>query len=148
MTLDAIVVGTDFSEQSRAALDWAIDLARTIGSVRLILVHVYDLPLVGFPDAALMVDASTAARISDAAQASLNAEVARGSDRGVALESLLRQGDPSDVLPFLAVAEKAGLIVVGSHGRRGLARALLGSVAESVLRSSNTPVVVVPVHDS
>ena len=144
--LDAIVVGTDFSAPSRLALDWAIELARGLGGVRVVVVHVFDIPLVGFPDAALMVEASTAARLSDAAQASINEELARVHDRGIPLAGLLRQGDPREVLATVAAAEKAGLIVVGSHGRRGFARALLGSVAEAVVRASGIPVVVVPAH--
>jgi nucleotide-binding universal stress UspA family protein len=63
---------------------------------------------------------------------------------GVAVEGLLRQGDARDTLSALAASIGAGLIVVGSHGRRGIARALLGSVAEHLARTStNIPVTVV-----
>jgi len=55
----------------------------------------------------------------------------------------VRQGDPRDVVPALAASQKADLVVVGSHGRRGLARAVLGSVAEAIVRGSSVPVVVV-----
>jgi nucleotide-binding universal stress UspA family protein len=144
MKLDPILVGTDFSAQSRAALEWAIELARPIGA-RVLVVHVFDLPLIGFLDASIVVDAVTAARISADAQAALDAVVSRARDHvdGVTVEGLLRQGDPRIVLPELAVSVDAALLVVGSHGRRGLSRALLGSVAESVVRASTVPVVVV-----
>ena len=137
-----ILVGTDFSDLARAALDWAVDLADPLGA-RIVVAHVFDLPIVGFPDAALMVDAHTAARLSDDAQKALDAEIARVRDRGVAVDGTLKQGDPRDILPVLATSLDAGLIVIASHGRRGLAHALLGSVAESVMRGSKIPVTVV-----
>jgi nucleotide-binding universal stress UspA family protein len=141
-----ILVGTDFSDLARAALDWAVDLADPLGA-RIVVAHVFDLPIVGFPDAALMVDAHTAARLSDDAQKALDAEIARvrdrGVGRGVAIDGTLKQGDPRDILPVLATSLDAGLIVIASHGRRGLAHALLGSVAESVIRGSKVPVTVV-----
>jgi nucleotide-binding universal stress UspA family protein len=142
MTIRSVFAATDFSEPSRAAVDWAAGLARTLGA-RLIVTHVYDLPIVGFPDAALLVDSKTAARMSDAAQKQLDAEVARARPVTSDVEGLLRQGDPRVAIPELAASRDAALLVVGSHGRKGLPRALLGSVAESILRSSKVPVVVV-----
>ncbi|HEY6462637.1 MAG TPA: universal stress protein [Polyangiaceae bacterium] len=142
--IETILVATDFSEQSRAAVDWAVDLAKPLGA-KVVVVHAYALPIVGILDASLMVDATTAARMSTEAQTALDAEVKRASGRGVgvAVEGSLREGDAREVLPQAATDTKAGLLVVGSHGRRGLQRALLGSVAENVARSSPVPVVVV-----
>jgi len=142
VNIDTILVATDFSAQARAAADWATTLAGALGA-RVILAHVYDLPIVGFPDGSLLVDAGTAARLSDEAQAALDAEVARIGGRGVKVEGLLRQGDPREVIPSLAKASGAGLIAAGSHGRRGVARALLGSMAEGLVRESTVPVVVI-----
>jgi nucleotide-binding universal stress UspA family protein len=143
MAIGVILVGTDFSDVAREALDWAVDLARQLGA-RVVLAHVFDLPIVGFPDASFIVDPATAARMSDDAQRALDGEVARVGDRGVAVEGLLRQGDARDTLAALAGSIGADLIVVGSHGRRGIARALLGSVAENLARiSTSTPVTVV-----
>jgi nucleotide-binding universal stress UspA family protein len=140
--IDKILVATDFSPQARAATDWAMALAGALGA-RVLVLHVYDLPIVGIPDGSLLVDAHTAARLSDEAQAALNAEVERLQGGGVTLEGVLRQGDPREVIPELARTMGAGLVVAGSHGRRGVARALLGSMAESLVRSSTVPVVVV-----
>jgi len=140
-----ILVGTDFTELARAALDWAVDLASPLDA-RIVVAHVFDLPIVGFPDASLMVDAHTAARLSDDAQRALDTEIARVRDRGVGVDGILKQGDPRDILPALATSLDAGLIVIASHGRRGLAHALLGSVAESVMRASKVPVTVVRQH--
>jgi nucleotide-binding universal stress UspA family protein len=142
MKIDKILVATDFSPQARVACDWAMGLASALGA-SVVVAHVYDLPIVGFPDGALIVDAQTASRLSDEAQAALDAEVARVQGHGVTVEGTLRQGDPRDVIPELAKTLGAGLVVAGSHGRRGIARALLGSMAESLVRSSSVPVVVV-----
>jgi nucleotide-binding universal stress UspA family protein len=137
-----IFVASDFSDTSRIAADWAADFARALGS-KLVVVHAFDMPVVGVPDAAFIVDAKTAAQLSDQAQRALDSEVARLRDLGAEVQGVLRQGDARDVVPKAAETANAGLLVVGSHGRRGLSRALLGSVAESIVRGSKVPVVVV-----
>lgn len=142
MLPERILLASDFSDTARVAADWAADFARTLGA-KLVVVHVFDMPVVGVPDAAFIVDAKTAARLSEQAQRGLDAEIARLRELGVEVEGLLRQGDARDVIPKEAETARAGLVVVGSHGRRGLSRALLGSVAESIVRTSGVPVVVV-----
>lgn len=141
MPLDVILVATDFGDPARAALDWAIELARALGS-RIVLAHVFDLPIVGLPDAAILVGAETAARLSSEAQAALDAEIARAKERGVPLQGVLRQGDPREIVPTVATDVGAKLIVVGSHGRVGVLRGLLGSVAEDIMRRAHVPVTV------
>jgi nucleotide-binding universal stress UspA family protein len=143
MALDVILVGTDFGPQSRHALDWAIELAHRLGS-RIVVAHAFDLPIYGLPDATLLVDAKTASRLSTEAQNGLDAEVSRVRSRGVTIEGELVQGDARQAIPSLATRLGAGLIVVGTHGRHGVARALLGSVAGSIVRAATMPVVVVP----
>jgi nucleotide-binding universal stress UspA family protein len=141
-----ILVATDFSEPSRVALDWAVDLAKPL-EAQVTVAHVFDVPIVGLLDASILVDATTAARLSDAAQTSLDADVAHVRARGISADGLLRQGDPREEIPLLAENLGADLIVVGSHGRRGrLARALIGSVAERILRTSVVPVAVIHRH--
>lgn len=137
-----ILVATDFGDASRAAFDWSLNLAKTLGA-RVILVHVFDLPIIGFPDASIVVGAETATRITNAAQTALEAERSRGAESGVPVEAWLRQGDPREAIPSLAGVADAGLVVVGSHGRRGVVRVRLGSVAEAIVRASSVPVVVV-----
>lgn len=142
MQLDTILIATDFSPQARAAADWALAMAGALGA-RVVVVHVYDLPIVGVPDGSLLVDARTAARLSEEAQAALDGEITRLQGPGVKVEGWLRQGDPREIIPSLAKTAGAGLIVAGSHGRRGVARALLGSMAESLVRDSTIPVAVI-----
>ncbi len=101
------------------------------------------MPIYGVPDAAFLVDAKTAARLSNDAQRALDAEVDRVRELGVTVAGRLLQGDPREVIPPFAAQEAARLLVVGTHGRRGLGRMLLGSVAESIVRVASVPVVVV-----
>ena len=98
--------------------------------------HAYEIPVVGFPDGAMIATADVAARISQAAQEALDKAVAALGGRGVPVDGILRDGAAADEID-------ADLIVIGSHGRRGIAKALLGSVAESVVRHAHRPVVTI-----
>jgi nucleotide-binding universal stress UspA family protein len=141
-TPSKILVSTDFSKASEHAVDYALGLARKLGA-EVILLHAYELPMVGFPDGTLLATAEMANQIITSAQSLLDKMVVSRSDCGVRLTPLLRNGDPRDEI--LATAKRAGadLIVMGTHGRRGLARALLGSVAEAVVRTAECPVLTV-----
>ena len=141
-TLRRILVATDFTETSEQAVDWAIELAAPLGA-SVTVMHAYEIPVVGFPDGALIATAEIAARISDAARAALDAALARRSRRGVTLAGILRQGVAWEEINAVADEMDADLIVIGTHGRRGLARALLGSVAENVIRTAHRPVTTI-----
>lgn len=137
-----ILVATDFSEPSDAALAYAATLGQKLGAA-LHLVNSFELPIAFFPDGVLVVTAEAASRITDAAQTRLREAVDAYAKRGIAVTSHLVQGDAREGI--LSVASKVGadLIVMGTHGRRGLSRALIGSITESVLRTSNVPVLTV-----
>jgi nucleotide-binding universal stress UspA family protein len=141
--LRRILVPTDFTETSDRALDWALDLAARLGSSVVTVMHAYEIPILGFPDGALIATPEIASRISDAARAALDRTVAKSNHRGVPLDSVLRDGVAYEEINAVAEAMNADLIVIGTHGRRGLARALLGSVAENVIRTSTRPVVTI-----
>lgn len=137
--LQRILVPVDFSEKSERALDYAIELAKKVGA-RITLVHAYEIPVYGFTDATLVATPDLAARLSDAAQKTLDALVESRRDRGVPMQAVLRNGVAWEEIAAVAKESQADLIVIGTRGRRGLARALLGSVAESVIRTSDVPV--------
>ena len=141
-SIQRIIVATDFSDLAEAALDQAMDLARQLGA-SVTVVHSYEIPIYGFPDGVLVAPAEVAARISGAAQVSLDGIVQRNQSRGVPIKAVLRMGAPWDEINTLAEEEKADMIVIGTHGRRGLTRALLGSVAERVMRTAVRPLLVV-----
>jgi nucleotide-binding universal stress UspA family protein len=135
------LVATDFSETSDKALDYAVALAKELdGSVTLL--HAYEIPVMGFPDGALIAGPDVAARILNGAQAGLEAQAAKRRGAGVPIAIVLKDDPPWEAVNEVAEEINADLIVIGTHGRRGLARALLGSVAENIIRRAVRPVLV------
>jgi nucleotide-binding universal stress UspA family protein len=137
-----IVVATDFTEISDAAIQAALDLARPLHA-KVTLVHAYEIPVYGFPDGALVATSEIAARINEAAQSALDALVKRYSSAEVPVDAVLRVGPPHEEVHKVADDLDADLIAVGTHGRHGLARAILGSVAEHLMRTATRPVLAV-----
>lgn len=143
MTLPkTILVPTDFGDGSSAALDYATELAKALGA-SLVLVHTYEIPMVGFPDGTLVATAELATRVLDGAQQGIDKAVASRSSSGVAIKGVVKQGETWRTIIETAEEMNADLIVMGTHGRRGLPRALLGSVAEKVVRTATVPVLTV-----
>ena len=137
-----IVVATDFSETSDAAIDYAVALAGlTAGSVT--IVHTYEIPFIGIPDLTLLASGDFLGRIEDSARSALEASIAARQSRGVTLRTVLRQGAAHDQINAVAEDVNADLIVIGTHGRRGLSRLLSGSVAENVIRTATRPVLTI-----
>jgi nucleotide-binding universal stress UspA family protein len=141
-SIKRILVAVDFGEISDHALDWALDLASALGA-EVTVVHAYELPVYGFPEGALVVTADVATRLASGAQTALSSLVQARAHKGVKIGSVLKQGVPWEEINATATEVDADLVVVGTHGRKGLARMFLGSVAERVIRSSTRPVVVV-----
>lgn len=137
-----ILVATDFSEPAARALDYALTLAGALGA-EVILVHVYEVPVYAFPDGAFLATAEISERLAEAARAALDAAIAARASSKVPLRGVLRTGTPWTEIETAAKEEKADLVVVGTNGRTGLARALLGSVAEKVVRTSPCPVLTI-----
>ena len=141
-----ILVAVDGSDVSRSALTHAITMARENGA-RLLILHVVDeVPLLGYSqyaDVYGIEDTMIAAgrRILDKAAARASEA---GAQSEVKLAEILGPGERvSDTIPDQARQWDAELIVVGTHGRRGLHHALLGSVAEGVVRLSSVPVLLI-----
>jgi nucleotide-binding universal stress UspA family protein len=138
-----ILVPVDFDETSTRALDHAIDLAAKLGA-SIKVMHARPMPVAELTDGAIFPSAEQAAQLADDAQRRLDALVAARRDRGVPLSTLLRSGDPRDEIPAVANELGVDLVVMGTHGRGPIARALLGSVAPSALRAVVQPVLMVP----
>src|SRR5580692_5480549 len=138
--LRRILIPTDFTETSDKAIEWALGLAAKLGAAVTVM-HSYELPIIGFPDGAIVATPEIASHIADASRAALDATVKRLAGRGIAIESVLREGVAWEEINAVAESIAADLIVIGTHGRKGLARALLGSVAENVIRTATRPVV-------
>ena len=140
--IQTILVPMDFGAPSEAALAYAVDLAEALGA-RLYLLHTYQVPLVGFPMAAAPAVGDLAGQIAAEGQKALEAAVSKVQGRKVEITPVLKQGDPREVILEMAKDVRANLIVMGTHGRRGIARALIGSVTESVVRTADVPVLTV-----
>jgi len=132
-TLSRIAVATDFSEPARRALDCALELARIHGPVHFVLVHAHYVP----PDlAAMLAEQGTSLPVPEPRTSELERLLVELQDGGFSAEYLTEAGHPAEVLRRVAERTNADLIAMGTHGRRGLSRLLLGSVAEHVLRAS------------
>lgn len=138
-----IVVPTDFSDCSREAWSMAKGLGTTPES-ELILTHVLtEVPRFGegFLTAQSASEIEAAAR--KWAEATLAEWVAAARAEGLKARSALRTGVPYQEIVALARAERADLIVIGTHGRGGMNRVLLGSIADRVVRLAPCPVLTV-----
>ncbi len=137
-----ILVPTDFTQTSDRAIDWAVSLAKRLGS-SVTLMHSYEIPILGFPDGGMVATADLSTRIADASRTALESVVAKRQDCGVPVDGVLREGVAWEEIARVADEVDADIIVIGTHGRGGLARALLGSVAENVVRTAHRPVLTI-----
>ena len=144
MTIDVrtILVPIDFSPNADAVLEWAAHLAEEHGS-KLVLLHAYHLP-VDFQQlegAYLPPDFWTQVK-SDASE-NLDRYARQHGQRGLAVETAIREGYPASVIEDEARERHADLIVIGTRGHTGLKHLLLGSVAERVVQKAPCPVLTV-----
>lgn len=131
-----VIVAFDGSESATGALSLAFDFAREYGS-DLDVLSVADVPshLYGVSPAA-------ASDLIEKARRSLEKAERHAADNDVSAGFLLLEGDPSDIVVETARQKNAGLIIMGSHGRTGIRRLLMGSVTERVIGHSPCPVIV------
>lgn len=142
MTPVRIVHPTDFSDVAEHAQAQAIRLARLLGA-ELILLHVaVETSLFGEGAGMVEVEKVYAAQRQWAEQA-LASRAAAAIEAGVTARWVLTVGTPVDEIVRFAGAERADFVVIGTHGRTGVDRFLLGSVAERVIRLAPCPVVAV-----
>jgi nucleotide-binding universal stress UspA family protein len=137
-----ILVPHDFGDTAEHALAFALKLAEKFGA-RVTILHVTDVPSYAFPEGPAMT-VQMMGEIERAARIALDAAVARARRPGVVVDGQIRQGPAWREIEAFARETKTDLIAIGTHGRRGLARALLGSVAEKVVRTA--PCAVLTVH--
>ena len=136
---------TDFSSASSAAFKRAVAMAKA-DRAQLIIAHVMTPPSLAIPGEGyvsprLYEDLETSARAQ--AQKRLNAVLAKARKAGVRATPLLLEGVPHERIARAARAKKADLLVIGTHGRTGLAKFFLGSVASRLVASAACPVLTV-----
>jgi nucleotide-binding universal stress UspA family protein len=143
MEMKKILFATDFSEGSSNALPYAVDLAKQYGA-KLYLIHVvYDVA----KTAGWYVPHSSIDEIYADMKKAAEAELAKTFSDGMRglsdIERLVLTGIPHEEITKFAEEKKVDLIVLGTHGRRGLDRMLFGSTAEQVVRNASCPVLSV-----
>ncbi|MEQ8787043.1 MAG: universal stress protein [Pirellulaceae bacterium] len=134
MDISTIIFPTDFSHTGDAALAFATALARDSGA-KLLIVHVEEPPVAygggemyyGIPEPATEDLRKMLHEVTP-------------TDPQVPYEHRLITGEPAAAIARLAESEHADLIVLGTHGRTGLTRLLMGSVAEAIVRRASCPV--------
>jgi nucleotide-binding universal stress UspA family protein len=133
-----VLVGIDFQEASLEALSTAEELAAKLG-LDLVALHVYTIPAVPYPGLEFIITPNLADEIAVAAKQSMDRLAA--SHEG--MKPLIRVGDPAAEMLRAVEEIKPAMVVVGTHGRRGISRLFLGSVAEKIVRSCPAPVLTV-----
>jgi nucleotide-binding universal stress UspA family protein len=144
MPIKRVLCASDFSEASRPALALAREMAVAFGA-DLIVFHAYQVTLPATGMAALPEDVYKRAAAAARAQARrVAAQLARSvQDADLRVRVVVAEGPPAETIVGAAAAKRVDLLVLGTHGRTGLKRAILGSVAEEVLRTAACPVVTV-----
>lgn len=138
-TFKSILVATDFSAPAEQATALAVQFARTLDA-KLTLLHVYELPTPYEYTAGISWPLDEVER---QAKIVLERELTKLRDTLPAATSRLSRGEPVERILAEAKDIGADLIVLGTHGRKGLAHVFLGSVAEKVVRRATVPVLTV-----
>jgi nucleotide-binding universal stress UspA family protein len=135
LPIQTILHPTDFSDRSDYAFRLACSLARDHGA-HLIVLHVAEPPLPLYAEGAMIPPVSE----DPVKLGQKKLGMIRAPDAKVAIDHRLTEGEAAPEIVRVARETKADLIVMGTHGRTGLGRLLVGSVAEEVLRKAPCPV--------
>ena len=141
----SILVPTDLGEGADEALDYACELAQTFGAT-VHLLNVIGIPALGVPELGVALTSTVIDSMVHDNQIALDEIADAHRAKATIGEVLLRTGDARDLINQTAKEVNADLIVMGTHGRRGVSRALLGSISESVVRTAPCPVLTVRPH--
>lgn len=137
LNISRLLVATDFSASSKGALRTAVVLAKRLNA-RVVLLHAAE------PSGSLQSEPLRADDLSKKHYAQQFRKLISASRADEVIpDKVVITGDPVEVILDQAKHQKADLIIVGTHGRRGMKRLMLGSVAEAVVRRAACPVVVV-----
>lgn len=140
MQIKTILVPTDFSERSDAAIEAALSMAKQVGA-KVIFLH--SLAWSDHPDEMTPMADEGYAFMKDWAHAYLDDLVHRARKAGLEANAELTDGTPFVAIIDAAGRHRADLIIMGTHGRRGLQHLMMGSQAERVLRQAPCPVLTI-----
>lgn len=139
-----ILVPTDFSETATHALRYASDLARRIGA-RLTVVYADPfMPPIDYTASVGGWDEYSFAQLKARAEEQLRKDAKTNIDPSVPYDTVVRVASPLAGILAQAAESGTGMIVMGTHGRSGFRRLIIGSVTEAVMRKAEVPVIAVP----
>lgn len=144
---DRILLPTDLSDLSLSAFPWAVRLAKTFGStIEILYADLFADPIDLVGGGMTVADPERIESLKGLAQKTLAKHAEERVPAGVAREIVIDVDAP--YRSIVRRAESAGLVVMGTHGRSGWRRALLGSVTETVLRETATPVLTIRLEEA
>jgi nucleotide-binding universal stress UspA family protein len=142
-TIKHVLLATDLTDASEPAFDEALSIAQALHA-KLTILHIYFLPIYLLPDAVYVPTAEQAERVTENAQAGLEALAVRARAKGLVVDADLTSGDdPCNTILEHAKQRGADLVILGTHGRGAIKTALLGSVAQEVVRHADIPILTV-----
>jgi nucleotide-binding universal stress UspA family protein len=140
-----ILCPIDFSDYSRHALDYALAIARWYEST-ITVMHVFSaVPVAAYaPGAPGFESIVLTGADRDQLLVGMKRFIETESTEGIPIEAIIREGSAAGEILRQAADLKADLLIMGTHGRSGFERLLLGSITEKVLRKATCPVLTVP----
>jgi universal stress protein A len=148
MQIRRILVPIDFSPNADQAMAWAIDLARRYDASLVVTYVVQPVAWPASPDGLVVAPSDLLATARRELGMSLDRARESVEAAGIHAEAVLIDGSPAPAIAELARHKGVDLIVMGTHGRTGITHALLGSVAEKVLRTAPCPVLTVRMREA
>lgn len=140
ITINSILCPIDFSDASTNAFRYACEFAKAMGSKIIFLNVVEPRPMVA--DMTLNY-IPLEEDLAKAATEDLKPLVQEAESKGIAVQADVMIGTPAELILSQAAEFNASIIIMGSHGKTGLSRLLMGSVAEAIVRKARIPVLIV-----
>ncbi len=135
-----ILVPTDFGPASHEAVELAVSMARTFNA-KLTLLHVWEIPIYPYMD--FMLNSEVISKVEDAATSRLAHALVEVQKEVPTAQSILKHGLPWGTIVDVIKQIEPDLVVMGTHGHRGVNHVILGSVAERLVRLSPVAVLTV-----
>ncbi|AKQ66045.1 Universal stress protein family [Myxococcus hansupus] len=145
-TVSRILVPVDLSDGSREVIDYAMKIARPF-KAEVEVVHAWEPPQYVAPDLLVAAPGWNSTSLEhvavETATKELTAQVNQGEAAGVPVRQKIVVGEAASTILDVAEQDQCDLIIMGTHGRRGLPRLLLGSVAQKVVARASCPVLTI-----
>ena len=141
-TVNTLIVPVDGSSLAEASLAYARDLAKRL-RLRVIVAQAVSLPVMATGEGPVVMSTDLLNEMEQSAETYVTAVAEQFKADGVTAEARVLQGPAAAVLVDLAKAEPNAIVILSTHGRSGVGRAVMGSVADRLVRSSGDAVLVI-----